>query len=137
MRTITVALDLRTYPIHIGDGLLSTLGAMVRDHGFRQKEALIITNPQIGALYAEATVASLTGAGFTRVLKHEIPASEQGKNWEELSKTCAALRPFRSLSARLYGRICIWSCGKMTVKKYPLLPAPLRVWKTRPAAALR
>ena len=34
---------------------------------------------------------SLESAGFRRVVKHEIPASEEGKNWEEFSGACAAL----------------------------------------------
>src|SRR4030095_6386434 len=41
--------------------------------------------------YFEAARAALAGAGFTRVVRHDIPASEEGKNWDEFSKTCAAL----------------------------------------------
>ncbi len=91
MPTVHVDLATRSYPIHIGTGILKELGRLVREHGFRQREAFVITNAQIAELYFENTRRALESAGFSRVLRHDIPASEQGKNWDELSKTCAAL----------------------------------------------
>jgi len=91
MRNLHVDLGPRSYAILIGNGGLSTFGSTLRDHGFRQKAAFIITNPQIGALYFEPLRAALAAADFDSVVRHEIPATEEGKNWEELSKTCAAL----------------------------------------------
>jgi 3-dehydroquinate synthase len=91
MPTLTVDLGHRSYRIQIGSGLLASLGETLREHGLRQREALVITNPHVAALYYAALEGSLKEAGFTRVLRHEIPASEQGKNWDELSKTCATL----------------------------------------------
>lgn len=91
MPIVTVDLGPRAYPIQIGTGLLAGLGERLREHGLRQKEALVITNAQVAGLYFEKVLESLRAAGFGRVLKHEIPSTEQGKNWEELSKTCATL----------------------------------------------
>ena len=88
---IEVDLGPRTYPILIGSGLLAGLGQTLRAHGLRQSDAFVITNPQVGALYFEALSGALQAAGFGRVVKHEIPASEEGKNWDEFSATCAAL----------------------------------------------
>jgi len=88
---IEVDLGPRTYPILIGSGLLAGLGQTLRAHGLRQSDAFVITNPQVGALYFEALSSALQAAGFGRVVKHEIPASEEGKNWDEFSATCAAL----------------------------------------------
>jgi len=88
---VDVDLGPRSYPVMIGSGLLETLGALVRGHGLKQTNALVLTNPQVGALYFEPARAALAGAGFTRVVRHDIPASEEGKNWDEFSKTCAAL----------------------------------------------
>ena len=91
MQNIHVALGERSYPVLIGTGLLSSLGATLREHGLKQTNAFVLTNPQIGALYFSALEKALAAVGFTRVVRHEIPASEEGKNWDEFSGACAAL----------------------------------------------
>jgi 3-dehydroquinate synthase len=88
---IEVDLGPRSYPILIGGGLLSTLGATLRAHGLRQTDAFVITDPQVGKLYYEPVRAALEAGGFRRVVRHDIPASEEGKNWDEFSAACAAL----------------------------------------------
>ena len=88
---LEVDLGPRTYPIVIGNGLLNDIGESLRAQGLQQVNAFVITNPQVSALYFERLQAGLTSAGFQRVVRHEIPASEEGKNWEEFSATCAAL----------------------------------------------
>lgn len=88
---IEVDLGPRSYPIVIGNGLLSVLGKTLRAHGLRQADAFIITNSQVGGLYFDKVRAALEAAEFRRVVRHEIPASEEGKNWDEFSGTCAAL----------------------------------------------
>jgi 3-dehydroquinate synthase len=45
----------------------------------------------VGALYGAPLEATLRESGFQRVVFHQIPASEEGKNWEEFSQTCASL----------------------------------------------
>lgn len=88
---IDVDLGPRSYPILLGNGLLGGLGETLRAQGLRQENAFVITNPQVGALYFGPLQAALEKAGFRRVVRHEIPASEEGKNWDEFSATCAAL----------------------------------------------
>jgi 3-dehydroquinate synthase len=88
---VEVDLGTRSYPVLIGSGMLASLGEILRANGLRQSDAFVVTNPQVGALYFENLRAALESAGFRRVVRHEIPASEEGKNWEEFSKTCAAL----------------------------------------------
>ena len=88
---IHVELGSRSYPVLLGTGLLGTLGRRLRERGFRQNNAFILTNPQVAALYFEPLRASLEEAGFVRVIRHELPTTEAAKNWEEFSKTCAAL----------------------------------------------
>ncbi|MDR3404077.1 MAG: 3-dehydroquinate synthase [Chthoniobacter sp.] len=88
---IEVDLGPRSYPIVIGGGFLPTLGKTLREHGLRQTDAFVITNPQVGGLYFEPARAALEAADFRRVVRHEIPASEEGKNWDEFSATCAGL----------------------------------------------
>ncbi len=93
MKTTRIDVDLgpRSYPILIGGGLLETLGTILRAHGLPQKNAFVVTNPQVGGIYFARLAAALTAAGFSRVVRHEIPPSEEGKSWDEFSKTCAAL----------------------------------------------
>ncbi len=88
---IEVDLGSRSYPVLVGNGLLDSLGATLADHGLRPTDAFVITNPQVGALYFDRVRTALEAAGLRRVVRHEIPASEEGKNWEEFSATCAAL----------------------------------------------
>ncbi len=91
MTTITVDLGPRSYPIIIGPSILPELGDILREHGLDQTKAFVITNPQVGHLYFPTVRDSLLNAGFTDIVSHEIPASEEGKNWDEFSKACAAL----------------------------------------------
>jgi 3-dehydroquinate synthase len=88
---IDVDLGPRSYPVLIGSGLLDSLGVILREHGLKQTAAFVLTNEQVGALYFERLRAALEQAGFRKVVRHDIPTSEEGKSWDEFSKTCAAL----------------------------------------------
>ena len=90
-KRVDVDLSSRSYPVLIGTDLLGNVGAILREHGLRQTNAFVLTNPQVGALYFEPLHAALAREGFTRIERHEIPATEEGKNWDEFSKVCAAL----------------------------------------------
>lgn len=93
MQTTRVDVELgpRSYSILIGSGTLDHLGATLREHGLQQTNAFVITNPQVGASYFEPVRAGLHTAGFSRIARHNIAATEEGKSWEELSKACSAL----------------------------------------------
>ena len=88
---IDVDLGPRSYPVLIGTGLLGGVGEILREHGLMQTNAFVVTNPQVGALYFSALEKALAAGGCTRVVRHDIPASEEGKNWDEFSGVCAAL----------------------------------------------
>jgi len=88
---LDVSLGDRSYPILLGAQILSTLGATLREHGLQQTNAFLITNPQVGDLYGAGVRQALERAGFTLVVRYDIPAREEGKNWEEFSRCCAAL----------------------------------------------
>ncbi len=88
---VEVALGARAYSVLNGSGCLPSLGSLLREHGLQQTNAFVLTNPQVGALYGASLEASLRQSGFQRVVFHEIPASEEGKNWDEFSQTCASL----------------------------------------------
>jgi 3-dehydroquinate synthase len=90
-RRIEVNLGPRSYPVVIGSGLLGGLGAILRAEGLRQTGAFLITDPNVAAHYFEKVRASLEGVGFAKIIRHDITAGESGKNWDEFTKTCAAL----------------------------------------------
>ncbi len=71
--------------------MLAGLGAALRDNGLSQRDAFIITNTEVGAHYFELIRGSLESAGFRRVVRHDIPSTEQGKNWDEFTKACAGM----------------------------------------------
>ncbi len=90
-RRIEVNLGPRSYPVVIGAGLLGGLGATLRAEGLKQTGAFVITDPHVAAHYFEKVRASLTDSGFAKIVRHDITAGEAGKNWDEFTKTCAAL----------------------------------------------
>ncbi|MEQ1860253.1 MAG: 3-dehydroquinate synthase [Chthoniobacteraceae bacterium] len=89
--TVPVELGPRRYDVLIGTHLLGELGALVRAAGLKQTNAFVLTNPQVAAHYFEPIRTALVAAGFERVLRHDIPAGEEGKNWDEFTRACAGL----------------------------------------------
>jgi len=88
METLQVALGERSYPIHIGSGLLAR-AELVVPH-LAQPRAVIVTNPTVGALYLDALTAALGGAGVG-VVPVMVPDGESYKNWETLNRVFDAL----------------------------------------------
>ena len=93
MQTKSVQVDLgaRSYSVLIGTGLLAQAGKQLREQKLGGTNAFVLTNKDVGGLYFETLCDSLMLAGFTRVVKHEMPTTEEGKNWDEFSKVCAAM----------------------------------------------
>jgi 3-dehydroquinate synthase len=80
MRTIEVNLGGRSYPVHVGAGLLEGIGQMIRDRlGRDPRCAILISNPTIDALYGAALRRSLRRAGF-RALTFLIGDGERFKS---------------------------------------------------------
>jgi 3-dehydroquinate synthase len=88
---IEVNLGDRAYPVHVGAGLLGSVGRLTRERGLQQRAAFVITNADVAPHYLPVLTETLTASGFEQVVSHEIEASEQGKNWDEFSRACAAL----------------------------------------------
>lgn len=83
MPTITVPLGSRTYPIHIGSGLLDMLGQHVRDiHG--DISVAVVTDDNVAPLYLDRAVKSLENAGL-RVCHITLPHGEQTKCLDQLA----------------------------------------------------
>ncbi len=88
---VDVALGPRAYPVLVGSHCLEQIGTTLRANGLTHTNAFVLTNPVVAPLYFPKLEHSLTEVGFQRVVRHEIPATEEGKNWEQFSATCAAL----------------------------------------------
>jgi 3-dehydroquinate synthase len=82
METVQVALEARSYPIHIGVGLLAR-AELVVPH-LPQRRVAIVTNPVVGALYLEPLRAALEAAGVG-VVPVTVPDGEAYKTWETLN----------------------------------------------------
>jgi len=65
MRRVVVRLKERSYPIDVGPGVLSTLGAVARAHlPAEAARVAVVSNPRVFALYGADAAATLRGAGF-------------------------------------------------------------------------
>jgi len=82
MRTLSVALDARSYPIHIGAGLLADPGLILPY--LKTKRVAVITNTVVGPLYLAPFVAALRERGL-RVTEIVLPDGEAHKDWATLN----------------------------------------------------
>lgn len=83
MRTLTVNLGDRSYPIHVGEKLLPHIGEFLQQVGCRGKVG-IVTNPTVAALYLGPVQEGLSHSGF-KVTSILLPDGEEHKNLSALS----------------------------------------------------
>ena len=88
MRTLNVELSERTYPIHIGPGLLDQ--AELIASRLTQKRVAIVTNTTVAPLYLERLSAGLAACDVDCV-PMVIPDGEAHKNWQTLNMLFDAL----------------------------------------------
>ena len=84
MPMITVSLGERTYPIHIGSGLLECLGAHVLE-ALGEISVAVVTDDNVAPLYLERAVKSLESAGL-RVCTVTLPHGETTKCLDQLAR---------------------------------------------------
>jgi 3-dehydroquinate synthase len=91
--TLRVALGERSYPIHIGEDLISR--AELYEPHVRGRRAAIVTSTTIEPLYAQRLEAALAAAGATcqRIV---LPDGEQHKDWRTLNRIFDALLEARA-----------------------------------------
>ena len=87
--TLEVDLGDRSYPIHIGEGLLSQAD-LFKPH-VAGKVAMICTNTTVGPLYADRLKTSLLDAGAKSVFIVSLPDGEEYKDWPNLQLVFDAL----------------------------------------------
>ena len=88
IETLSVALGDRSYPIHIGSGLLKRV-ELILPH-IKQKKVVVVTNTTVAPLYLEILRSALEGAGVS-VQPVVLPDGEQFKTWETLNFVFDAL----------------------------------------------
>jgi len=87
-RRLQVSLGDRSYPIHIGEGLLDD-PSLFAPH-VAGRTAAVVTNTTVDALYRRRLVAALERAG-ARCLALALPDGEAYKNWQTLDLVFDAL----------------------------------------------
>lgn len=88
MRTLNVALGERSYPIHIGPGLLART-ELILPH-LKSPAVAIVSNVTVAPLYLEALAAPLRAAGV-KVTEIVLPDGEEYKSWDSLNQIFDAL----------------------------------------------
>jgi 3-dehydroquinate synthase len=88
MQTLTVDLGDRSYPIHIGSGLLDQPD-LILPH-LAQKRVVVVTNTTIAPLYLDRLASALAEVGVAAT-PVALPDGEVYKNWETLNLIFDAL----------------------------------------------
>ena len=79
MKTITVNLGARSYPVRVGAGALPDLGVMLRELGFEGRRAAVVTDAVVAGIYAPVATQALSRAGLHPFVV-EVPAGEENKS---------------------------------------------------------
>ncbi len=90
---LTVDLGLRSYPIHIGSGLLTRAGSLIAPH-LGGGRVLVVADATVAGLHGTTLMAALAAAGIDAVLE-PFPAGEPSKTLataERLWAACARER---------------------------------------------
>lgn len=90
---LDVGLGDRAYPILVGGGLVASVGAAIRQlpRGATYQRAEIISDSDVGPLYADMVVASLSQHGFRVGAPIIIPAGEASKNIHQYAELAEIL----------------------------------------------
>ncbi|MCC6142206.1 MAG: 3-dehydroquinate synthase [Candidatus Hydrogenedentes bacterium] len=84
--TLDVALGDRSYPIHIGEGILSRLPEMIDHTGCRGAVGLV-TDSNVGPLYADKVRALIEQTGRSCAV-YTLPAGEEHKRLDQIEAIC-------------------------------------------------
>lgn len=76
------------YTVLVGEGLLAETASLISRHsGIRGKVAAIVTDSNVGPLYADTVRTSLETAGIRTVLV-TVPAGEASKSMDQVTEVC-------------------------------------------------
>src|ERR1700758_2827457 len=85
-QTVSLNLGSRSYPIHVGDGLIDHAGRICAGLGLKGRVALV-TDRKVGALYGDRVSTTLKEAGF-EVSTHSIEPGEPSKSFKAVAELC-------------------------------------------------
>lgn len=97
MQTLTVSLEARSYPIFIGQSLLTQTSCYAAY--LQGKQVLIVSNSTVAPLYLSQVEQTLTSLGY-RVAAHILPDGEQFKDLTHLETI------FNTLLSQRFNRDC-------------------------------
>lgn len=86
---VRVALERAPYEVHVGAGLLGETGRLVAEV-LPPGRCAVITDSNVGPLYAARVKASLEESGFS-VSVHVVPAGERSKSLAQVGELCEGL----------------------------------------------
>ncbi len=89
MLTVRVDLEDRGYPIHIGDGLLETLGEILRSFFPATLRPLVIGDENTFSFFKEGVEKSLRKAGYNPAF-FQVPVGEEAKELDQVKKVTSA-----------------------------------------------
>lgn len=86
IRIVTIKLGSRSYPIHIGEGLMDETGRICRG-ALLKTRAAIVSDTKVADLYGDRVSDALANEGF-KVSKHLLNPGELSKSFEVAAKLC-------------------------------------------------
>jgi 3-dehydroquinate synthetase len=86
IRIVTIKLDPRSYPVHIGENLLDETGRICRG-ALLKGRAVIVSDRKVGELYGERVSNALAYEGF-KVSNHLVNPGELSKSFEVAAMLC-------------------------------------------------
>ncbi len=86
IRTVTIDLGPRSYPVYVGENLLEEAGRLCRKASLIGHAALV-TDSNVGALYSEQVLRALRDSGF-KVSVHLVNSGELSKSFEVAAALC-------------------------------------------------
>jgi len=90
-KTLHVDLGSRSYPIHIGEGLLALVPEYLRNRGIKESQRLfVITDEHVAPLYLGKLTTALEEQGF-RVASTTVQAGEQAKQFSVYESVLTAM----------------------------------------------
>lgn len=89
LRTFTVSLGPRSYPVYIGENILSRVGGWLQDSRQRGRVA-IISDDAVEPLYGPPVAASLADAGYN-VSTHVVKPGEKSKSFASVESLAESL----------------------------------------------
>jgi 3-dehydroquinate synthase len=102
--TVTVPLGTRSYPIHIGPGLIGRAGELIRPR-LQTPRVHIVTDDTVAELYLAPVQTALAGAGIAAAATR-VPPGEGSKSFATLERLLSAL-----LDARVERRTTLVALG--------------------------